>query len=609
MSSKSDLGPLPHWDLSNVYPGLESEEFNQAVGQLKTQLDDLDRYMSDQQIAKTGSRPAGSKEMAQTIGGYLDRMNNLLRLYGTLEPYIYGFFSTDSYNTTAKRLMSELEMLRVRLERQEVLFRGWIGLVTEDPDTLPSALEHDGSAKEHAFYLQETAEQSRYLMSEAEETLASELALSGATAWGKLQEVVTSQVKAPFEREGKVEDLPITIIQNLRRFDPDEEVRRRAYEVELDAWEGVREPLAACLNGVKGTVNTLYRRRGRTDPLHETLDQARIDRETLDALLSAMRGSFPMFQEYWRGKAKLLDKKTLAWWDIFAPVGRSARRYSFAEARNFILEQFGTFSDRLAFFTERAFEGNWIDAEPRDGKAGGAFQMYLHLVEESRILCNFDGSLDQLQTIAHELGHAYHSECRVGKTPLQRATPMTMAETASIMCETIVTEAALAQAADAAEELAILEVSLIGVAQVIVDIYSRYLFEMEVFERRDKSELSADDFCEIMLHCQKETYGDALDHNYLHKYMWAWKPHYYSAELSFYNFPYAFGLLFGLGLYSIYQERGEEFLTEYDSLLSSTGEGKAADLAAGFGIDLRDTAFWEGSLKVIEKRVDRYLAL
>jgi pepF/M3 family oligoendopeptidase len=609
MTSKSDVGPLPHWDLSNVYPDLESKGFNQAVGQLKNQLDDLDSYIGDHHIAKGGAKPADSAQLADIIGGYVDRMNGLLKLYGTLEAYVYSFFSTDSYDTTAKRIMSELEMLGVRLERQEVLFRGWIGTVTEEPGALPKALEHEGAAREHAFYLQETAEQSRYLMSEAEETLASELSLSGATAWQKLQEVVTSQVKVPFEREGKVEELPITVLQNLRRYDPDEDVRRRAYEAELQAWDRVREPLAACLNGVKGSVITLYKRRGRTDPLHETLDKARIDRETLEALLSGMRGSFPMFREYWKAKAKRLGKDALAWWDIWAPVARSERRYSFAEAQDFMLEQFGTFSDGLASFGERAFEGYWIDAEPRDGKVGGAFCMYVPVVEESRVLCNFDGSLDQLQTIAHELGHAYHNEARVGKTPLQRRTPMTLAETASIMTETIVADAALAQAANEDEQLAILETFLISAAQVIVDIYSRYLFETEIFERRAASELSADDFCEIMLRCQKETYGDALDHDYLHKYMWAWKPHYYSAELSFYNFPYAFGLLFGLGLYAIYQERGEDFLPEYDALLRSTGEGKAAELAARFDIKLRETAFWEGSLKVVESRIDHYLAL
>lgn len=608
MSAKSDLGPLPHWNLSNVYPGLESRELKEAINQLKAQLDDLDSYVSEHEISRTGSRPKDSVELAEIIAGYLDRMNSLLQLFGTLQAYVHGFVSTDSYNTTAKRIESELEVLGLRLERQAVLFQGWIRTISEDPDALPAALEHGGSTREHAFYLKETAEQSKYLMSEAEETLASELSLSGATAWAKLQGVVSSQVKVPFEREGVVEDLPVTVVMNLRT-DPDEDVRRRAYEAELEAWERVREPLAACLNGVKGSVITLYKRRGRTDPLHQTLDQSRIDRETLEALLSAMRNSFPMFRRYWHAKAERLGKAALPWWDLWAPVGRLERRYTWDEAKDLILEQFGTFSDRLEAFAERAYERNWLDAEPRDGKRAGAFCMRVPEVQESRVLCNFDGSLEQVTTIAHELGHAYHNETHKDKTPLQRRTPSTLAETASIFTQTIVTDAALGEAAGADEELAILETFLIEAGQVIVDIYSRYLFEAEVFDRRAQAELSADDFCEIMTRAQKETYAEALEPQYVHSYMWTWKPHYYIPSLSFYNFPYAFGLLFGLGLYAIYQEQGNDFLEDYDALLRSTGEGTAADLAARFDIDIKEPGFWEGSLKVIEKRVDRYVAL
>ncbi len=608
MASQGKVGPLPHWDLSNVYPGLESREFKGAVGLVKAELDGMDAYMAEHGIARGGTRPKDHKVLSGIISGYLDRMNDLLRLSGTLNAYVHSFVSTDSYNTKAKRLESELEMLGVRLERQGVLFQGWLRTITDDPQALPAALESEGSAKEHAFFLTEMAEQSKYLMSEAEETLASELSLSGATAWAKLQGVVSSQVKVPFQREGRTEDLPITVLINLRN-DPDEDVRRRAYEAELAAWEKVREPLAACLNGVKGTVITLYKRRGRTDPLHETLDRSRIDRETLETLLGVMHDSFPMFRRYWHSKAERLGKPALAWWDLWAPVGRSGRRYNWDEASDFILGQFGTFSGRLAGLAQRAYEKRWIDAEPRDGKRGGAFCMRVLGVEESRVLCNFDGSLDQVTTIAHELGHAYHNETQKGKTPLQRRTPMTLAETASIMCETVVSDAALSQARDAEEELAILEIFLLNASQVIVDIYSRYLFETEVFQRREEAELSADDFCEMMARAQKETYAQALDEGFLHPYMWAWKPHYYIPELSFYNFPYAFGLLFGLGLYAIYQERGAGFLEDYDGLLRSTGEGMAADLATGFGIDLKDRAFWEGSMKVIEDRVDRYVAL
>lgn len=229
-------------------------------------------------------------------------------------------------------------------------------------------------------------------------------------------------------------------------------------------------------------------------------------------------------------------------------------------------------------------------------------------VKESRILTNFDGSLDQVSTVAHELGHGFHNECfyRAGKTPLQSRNPMTLAETASIMNETIVMQAALAQAGSREEELSILETALIGDSQVIVDIYSRFLFENEVFKRREKAELSADELCEIMAWSQKEAYGDGLDENFLQPYMWTWKPHYYSAELSFYNFPYAFGLLFGVGLYAIYQQRGPAFVPDYQRLLASTGEDTAANLAARFGIDLHQKEFWANSLKVIEGRINRY---
>jgi pepF/M3 family oligoendopeptidase len=608
MGSEVDVGPLPHWDLSKVYPGLESKGFSAAVAEVKVKLDDMDAYLAQHEIGRGGARPQDSAKLAEIIGGYLDGMNALVRLYGTLEAYVHSFVSTDSYNTKAKRLESELEMLGVRLERQSVFFQGWMRTITEDPQALPAALEHGGSTQAHSFFLEEAAEQSKYLMSEAEETLASELSLSGATAWSKLQGVVSSQIKVPFKRDDKIEELPITVLINLRN-DPDEDVRRRAYEAENEAWERVKEPLAACLNGVKGSAITLYKRRARTDPLHETLDQSRIDRETLETLLGVMRESFPMFRRYWHSKAERLGKPTLAWWDLWAPVGRLERRYSWDEARDFILGQFASFSDRLAGLARRAYDHRWIDAEPRDGKRGGAFCMRVIGVEESRVMCNFDGSLDQLTTIAHELGHAYHNETQKGKTPLQRRTPMTLAETASIMCETIVTDAALARAANADEELAILETFLLNASQVLVDIYSRYLFEMEIFQRREEAELSADDFCEIMTRAQKETYAEALDAKYLHPYMWTWKPHYYIPSLSFYNFPYAFGLLFGLGLYAIYQERGASFLEDYDALLRSTGEGTAAELAARFDIDLKRPAFWQGSMKVIEERIGRYVAL
>ena len=602
-----DLGQLPRWDLSNVYPGLETEPLRRAFSELKSQVDALDEFLDRNKISRSTSNQPG-QDVPQTklrIDGYLERVNSALRLYSTIGAYVGSYVATDSYNTTAKRLESELEMIGVRLRKQEVRFRGWIGTIKE---TLPSILALPGTAKEHAFHIREAAEQSRYLMSEPEEALAAELELSGSSAWSKLHGTVCSQLTVEFELEGRVQKIPITTLQNLSH-NPDPELRRRAYEAELATWESVREPLAAALNGVKGSSITLDKRRGRKDALHDSLDTSRIDRETLDTLLSVMRESFPIFRRYMKTKARRFGRDRLAWWDIFAPVGKSERKFTWAEATRFVLTQFRSFDERLERLGKRAFDNRWIDAEPRNGKRGGAFCMEVPGVEESRVLCNFDGSLDQVATVAHELGHAFHNECLAGKTMVQRSTPMTLAETASIMNETIIMNAALSEAANPEEQLAILEAYLISSSQVIVDITSRYLFEKEVFERRANSELSADDFCEIMLKCQKETYGDALDEEFMHKYMWAWKVHYYIPSFSFYNYPYAFGLLFGTGLYATYRERGKEFVKDYEALLASTGEATPVELAARFGFDIRKPDFWRSSIHIIEESVRRYMEL
>lgn len=595
----------PRWDLTNVYPSLESKEFKAAVADYKKQVAALEKFFKSK-LSKVNEK-SKAKELAPLVGDAIDRINKIQTLSSTIFPYIYSFVTTDSRDKLAMKTLSEMEQASLPMSQLLTRFTAWLGKIS---DKLEKVAELNQSAGAHAFMLKEAAEQSKYLMSEAEENLASELSLSGGNAFGKLQGTVTSQLSVDFELDGKVEKMPMPALINLRSH-PDEATRRRGYEAENVAWEGVKETLAACLNGVKGEANTLNRKRGRKDAIHSSIDAARMDRKTLNAMLEAMEGSFPMFRKYFKAKAKKIGKEQLAWWDIFAPVGKADKVYTFEEARDFILENFGKFSPDLSAFAKRAFDNNWIDAEQREGKRGGAFCTEIQGLKESRILSNFDGSFDQVSTLAHELGHAFHNECayQANKTTLQQLTPMTLAETASTMCETIVTEAVLATTKDPQEELAVLEAQIQGASQVVVDIYSRYLFEKEVFERRAESELSADDFNDIMERAQKATYGDGLDERYLQKFMWTWKPHYYSPELSFYNYPYAFGLLFATGLYAIYQQRGEAFVEDYKNLLASTGEETAAKLAKRFGIDITKRKFWDDSLAIIGRRVERYCEL
>lgn len=595
----------PHWDVSNIYPSLESKEFKKAFKDYKGQVASLEKFL-DKKLTRAG-RKTPTKELARLTGEAVDRLNDIMTLAGTIVPYIEAFVTTNSRDQVAARARSEYEQASLPMDKLWVRFRSWLGKI--EP-RLDKAIAKDKVAKAHAFILKEAAEQSRYQMDDELEALAAELSLSGGNAFDKLQGTVTSQMTVDFELDGKVQKLPITAVINLRSH-PDEPTRRRAYEAENKAWESVEQTLAACLNGVKGHAVTLNKRRGRKDAIASALEAARIDRKTLQAMMGAMEASFPMFRRYFNAKAKKLGKDKLAWWDVFAPLGKTDKVYSFEEARDFVLENFGRFSPDLRAFAQRAFENRWIDAEQRDGKRGGAFCMGIAGVKESRVLCNFDGSFDGVSTIAHELGHGFHNECAfaAGKTELQQFTPMTLAETASTMCETIVAEAARAQAKDPQQELGILESQVQGAAQVVVDIYSRFLFEKEVFERREQAELSAEEFNDIMLRAQKATYGDGLDERYLQKHMWTWKPHYYSPGLSFYNFPYAFGLLFATGLYSIYQERGAAFVQDYKTLLASTGEARAADLARRFDIDIRKPKFWEDSLAIVGKQIDRFIAI
>jgi pepF/M3 family oligoendopeptidase len=593
------------WDMTNVYPSLESKEFKNAIKKYKSMLDEMEVFFKKTGKADSKTDP---KKLGKLLGESVDHFNALFELSGTIGPYIEAFVTTDSRNTTAMRALSEFEQMSVQANVLNTKFQAWIGKLGKA--VVKKAAKTNASAKAHEFALNENVEQSKYMMSEAEEILAAELTLSGGNAFGKLQGTITSQLSVDFELDGKLQKLPMPALINLRSH-PDEPTRRRGYEAENIAWEGVKETLAACMNGVKGEALTLNKKRGREDAIHSSIDMARLDRATLNAMLGAMKDSFPMFQKYFKHKAKLLGKEKLAWWDVSAPMGKTDKVYSFEEARNFIVSNFNQFSPELGSFAQRAFDNNWIDAEQREGKRGGAFCMGIAGVKESRILSNFDGSFDQVSTLAHELGHAFHNECanQAGKTQIQQSTPMTLAETASIMCETIVTEAVLKQVTDPQEILAVLEAQMNNASAIIVDIYSRYLFEKEVFERREKSELSADDLNDIMERAQKATYGEGLDERYLQKFMWTWKPHYYSSGLSFYNYPYAFGLLFATGLYAIYQKRGADFVPDYKNLLASTGENRAAEIADRFGINIRTKKFWADSLAIIGKRVERYCEL
>ncbi len=653
------LTALPRWDMTPIFPSLESSEFAQAFDGVARTLDELTALFDEAHVGapsqfaaatqpsaatrpatklaatRKGKRAAGSNgrstdaveaiegvgmavavgretgetgeadtHLAWVVERVITRLNETLAHYRTVSAYIYSFVATNSRDTVAQARQSELQRQGVRLAQLRTRFVAWVGGF--DEATLTALLAQSPVAREHAFTLQEAQALARHQMTPAEEALAAELNVTGGAAWGKLHGVITSQltVSVPDGRaRGKPQEMTMSMARNLA-YDADRATRRRGYEAELACWERNAAPLAAALNGIKGQVNALSQRRGWPSPLDAALFDARIDRATLDAMMTAAHESFPDFRRYLRAKARALGLERLAWYDINAPVGGAGRAWSFAEGREFIVTQFGAFSPALSQFAARAFAEGWIDAEPRPGKEDGAFCMPVR-GDESRVMSNFKPAFGGVSTLAHELGHAYHNHLLAARPMLQRETPMTLAETASIFCETIVRHAAL-RTVGPEEQIEILEASLQNACQVVVDITSRFLFEQSVFERRRQRELSIDEFCGLMLDSQRATYGDALDDALLHPYMWAVKSHYYSAGRSFYNFPYMFGLLFGLGLYARYQQDPAAFIVNYDDLLASTGLADAATLAARFGADIRTPAFWRASLDLVRDDIAQF---
>ena len=409
----------PRWDLTNVYPSLDAKQYISDFDKLNTLIDGMESLIKEKAAGATGKEPVG--HITTLAKEFIDRYNAILLLGGTLRAYIESFVSTDSYNKDALRKESEFDLVAVRIGQFETQLLAWIGKVAE---RLPEMFTAEPSLEAHRYFLEDSARQSHYLMSEAEELLAAELSLNGSNAWSKLQGMITSQASAELEVDGEIKKLPSPALINLRSH-PDGEVRQRGYEAEDKLWTSLKEPLAAALNGIKGEVNVLNSRRGREDAVHSAIDAAHIDRQSLEAMLGAMNDSFPMFRRYFKAKAKHLGKEKLPWWDVFAPVGEIKSDYTFDEARDVILTNFGRFAPELEAFASNAFDKHWIDAEQRDGKRGGAFCMDVPGVGESRILSNFDGSFDQVSTLAHELGHGFHNDCAVkaGKTESKSSPP------------------------------------------------------------------------------------------------------------------------------------------------------------------------------------------
>jgi pepF/M3 family oligoendopeptidase len=584
------------WSLKDLYSSFDGEDFKNDMSALDGILKEYINWVDN------------TVESSRDIRAALEQFIGIKTRLSELASRLYNFselsYTVDTKNEKATKNMEILEVKLSSVAEANAKINKWIGSAAD----IDTAIQASDILKEHEFYLKEIIEKSSHLLDGKQEAIIARMKNTGSSAWLKLKDLLTSTLKVDIELDGEKKQLPLSIIRNMA-YESSRELRKKAYEAELASYEKIDDSLSACLNGIKGEVITVAELRGFGSPLEETLFNSRMEAQTLEAMLTAMRESLPAFRKYLRTKGQLLGSKNgLPFFDLFAPMGDLNKKYTYEEAVKIVDENYRTFSSSLADFAKKAIESNWIDVYPREGKIGGAFCQDLHVIGQSRVMLNFGGTFSDIITMVHELGHAYHDECIKNESMLNSDYPMPLAETASTFCETIVKKAAI-KAASKEEAFAILEMELSDVTQVIVDIYSRFLFESELFKRRKDGSLSTGELNEIMLWAQKEAYGDGLDPEYMHKYMWACKPHYYTADTNFYNFPYAFGQLFAKGLYAEYEKRGKAFVKDYEALLRVTGKNKIEDVTKMMNIDVRGIDFWRNSLKTIEQDIEKFLEL
>lgn len=576
------------WNLDKLYTSLDSNEYKADKEEVKSLIEKQKGLMKD--FSKND------------IEEYLRIDERLNVLASKMYNYSSLKVSTDVNDTKSYGELASLQILFQETVPANVKFNRFIKDIDIDEIT-----SNNPFLKQYEYLLKKSKEQASHMLSEKEEVLYSKLSMVASNGWSDLQSQLTSNLS--IKVKGFKNPMPLSQVRNLA-YDSNPEVRKNAYKAEIKAYQGIKDAIAMGLNNIKREANIMVDLRGYESIIDMALCKNHMKKATLDAMIDAIKEELPKFREYFKTKAKALGHKNgLPFYDLFAPMGNLTKTYTYEEASEEVLAVYKSFSDHLYEMGYKAFHDGWIDVLPKEGKVGGAFCAGITPIGESRVLTNFTGQMSDIQTLAHELGHAYHNEVLKTEAPLNQDYPMQLAETASILCQTLMSKKLIEETKDKDAKLTVVENSLQEDTQCVVDILSRYLFESKIASLEVSKMLSADDMNNFMLEAQKESYGDGLDSKYLHPYMWLCKSHYYSASNNFYNWPYAFGLLYAKGLYAKYMENKEEFVKKYDQMLKNTCIMDAEDVALSMGIDITKKDFWISSLKTIEEDIELFKEL
>lgn len=584
------------WDLDSLYPRPESPEFKLLLDDYKARL----KQLADD----SESLPPVGPESAGAWATFLERVEQVFSLSSDLGAFVGCHGAADTSNKIVMQI--EAQLAAAGPDRSRVFTNIELAFRSISDDELKTFAAADDRLHRIEFFLEDCRANARLRMAKDQELLASELDVDGLHAWGRLYDRISGDLRVDLMEKG---ELVKKSTGQVRLDVADRKTRENNFFALEKAWKTVADTCADALNHISGTRLTKYRRLGLKDHLEAPLRYNRMRRETLDVMWSTIAARKPILNKFFQRKAELLGIDRMAWYDQLAPLpqaGSGSDTLTYDQACDTIIEAFTEFSGDLGDFARMSLSGGWVEAEDRSGKRQGGFCTGLPVKRQSRIFMTFTGSADSMSTLAHELGHAYHSHVLRSQPYLLQDYPMNLAETASTFAEAVLGEKRLAHAKDPRQRLAILNNMVADAMVFMCNIHSRFLFEDRFHRERAQGELTAARLTELMLEAQKEGYMDAFSE--WTSVFWVSKLHFYISGLPFYNFPYTFGYLLSLGVYSTAGDFGDNFPEKYRELLINTGCMNAEEaVKSTLGYDLSKPDFWNRSLDIIEQRVNEFV--
>lgn len=590
------------WDLDAIFPGkTKSPQLQEKIQEIEKDIHTYSQLVNEWEIEHV---------TADSMKAALNKRDEIEAGIALVRNFVQMCHDAYMNDSQANVVMGQIIELDSEFEKLSTVFMKKIVSISDD--AWQNLLEEDSELSKIAFALNEIRREGKRLLSEKEEAIFTELNKDGLNAWSKLYDAAVSIMTIPFtDKDGKTTELSIGQAMNRMYDDPDPEVRKQLFTNWEKEWTKFAPIHADTINHLAGYRLTVQKFHGREHFLDEPLEYNRMSKETLDAIWEAVEKNKAPFIKFLQQKAKIFGMEQLGWQDVDAPVvlgNGKTHQFSYDEACDFIIENFATFGPKLSAFAEHALKNRWVEAEDRPNKRPGGYCEDLPEIEESRIFMTFSGSSSAVSTLAHELGHAFHSYVMRDMPRLNRNYAMNVAETASTFAETIVASATVKQASTNEEKITLLNSKLENATAMFLNIHARFLFETSFYEERQKGVVSEERLNELMVEAQKKAYCDSLSS--WHPHFWCSKLHFFIDDVPFYNFPYTFGFLFSLGIYGEFLKNPDGFEDKYIALLRDTGSMKVEELAKKhLGVDLTKREFWESGIQIMAKDVEEFIRL